>query len=317
MLLSRQIKRADDRSQAQERVLVKVVQQNQETLQTIQRVENSLALVSKALKDGFISLGQELSKVSTESLEEVKELWNKKVCDLERAIQIGGETSTKQIEKDMKKLEALLAAKLLDLDIGADRITQELKQLRRELISSNESRLLGDAQAETTMIAILTDLKSLQLQLTRVEHVTTRIFRGMECGFADLRKELASNFEGLNEFKDMWMKKMMDLEKTLIETPTIEAFEKQMKKIEALVNAKLLDLDASTITLSPQLLDMKQQLKDALVSYQAGQEKSDIKMKEVISELKSLQTQLSDVIHLQKENMQILNQVSVTFPTSP
>jgi hypothetical protein len=315
MLLSRQMSKVSDRSQAQERLLVKVVQQNQENSKILKRVEKVVNGISDGLKQSFASLSQELSQDNREGLEEVKELWAKKMTDLERVVLAGGEESTKQIEKQMKKLEAMLTAKLLDLDVGSDQIKEELKNLRRDLMETNESRLKGEASAEGKLNTILVEMKSLQSQLDRVEQLTLRIFNSLESGLGDIRKELlaSSNGEGLEELKQLWLKKMGDLERTILARPTAGELEKQMKKIEAMLNAKLLDLEINVTSLSPQLKEMKAQIGEVMGGLQRGEKQSEKKMKEMMVELKSLQTQLIEVIRLQTESSQNLNEVSLSL----
>jgi hypothetical protein len=310
--------KVSDRSQAQERLLVKVVQQNQENSKILKRVEKVVNGISDGLKQSFASLSQELSQDNREGLEEVKELWAKKMTDLERVVLAGGEESTKQIEKQMKKLEAMLTAKLLDLDVGSDQIKEELKNLRRDLMETNESRLKGEASAEGKLNTILVEMKSLQSQLDRVEQLTLRIFNSLESGLGDIRKELlaSSNGEGLEELKQLWLKKMGDLERTILSSearPTAGELEKQMKKIEAMLNAKLLDLEINVTSLSPQLKEMKAQIGEVMGGLQRGEKQSEKKMKEMMVELKSLQTQLIEVIRLQTESSQNLNEVSLSL----
>jgi hypothetical protein len=310
--------KVSDRSQAQERLLVKVVQQNQENSKILKRVEKVVNGISDGLKQSFASLSQELSQDNREGLEEVKELWAKKMTDLERVVLAGGEESTRQIEKQMKKLEAMLTAKLLDLDVGSDQIKEELKNLRRDLMETNESRLKGEASAEGKLNTILVEMKSLQSQLDRVEQLTLRIFNSLESGLGDIRKELlaSSNGEGLEELKQLWLKKMGDLERTILSSearPTAGELEKQMKKIEAMLNAKLLDLEINVTSLSPQLKEMKAQIGEVMGGLQRGEKQSEKKMKEMMVELKSLQTQLIEVIRLQTESSQNLNEVSLSL----
>jgi hypothetical protein len=335
MLLSKQMSKASDRSQAQERLLVKVVQQNQEASKILKRVEKAVNGISEGLKQSFSQLRQELTAHSEEGisgLAEVKELWEKKIVELEKAVSSGGTESTKQIEKQMKKLEAMLTAKLLDLDVGSDQIKEELKSLRRDLIETNESRLRGEATAEGKMSLLLEEMKGLQRQLDRVEQLTLRIFNSLESGFTDIRKELLeggsdANREGLEELKQLWLKKMSDLEKTLLSTGGgggggagsgigERELEKQMKKIEAMMNAKLLDLEINMTSLSPQLSEMKRVLGEVLGGMRRGEEEGEKRMREVMSELKGLQTQLIEVIRLQAETSQNLNAVSLSLTLS-
>ena len=319
MLLSKQMSKVSDRSQAQERLLVKVVQQNQETSKILKRVEKVVDGISDGLKKGFMSLSQELSQNNKEGLEEVKELWAKKMNDLEKVVLAGGEESTKLIEKQMKKLEAMLTAKLLDLDVGSAGISDELKSLRKDLMETNESRLKGEAEAEGKLNSILQEMKSLQSQLDRVEQLTLRIFNSLASGLNDIRKELleSSNSEGLEELKELWVKKMSDLEKSVLAPggrPSAGELEKQMKKIEAMLNAKLLDLELNVTSLSPQLKEMKAQLGEVMEGMQRGEERSEKSLKEMMVELKGLQTQLIEVIRLQTETSQNLNEVSGGVP---
>jgi hypothetical protein len=313
MLLSRQLTKVSDRSQAQERLLVKVVQQNQEAAQIMHRVEKAVVGLSAGLKAGFVGISRELAESNQEGLAEMKELWVKKMSELERIVEAGGESSTKLIEKEMKKLDIVMSAKLLDMDVASDGISQELKQIRKELVEANESRLRGDGgAADSKLNTILTELKSLQQQLTRVEELTLRIFTSMETGFGSVRQELlaSSNREGLEELKELWLKKMSDLEKTLLGGSCSEdAFDKQMKKIEAMVNAKLVDLDLSLSSLSPEFKEIKEQMRETLAATRQGDANAEKRMGAMMAELKGLQTQLVEVLQLQAESSQNLSQV--------
>lgn len=312
MLLSRQIKSVSNNTQAQERLLVKVVQQNEETTKLLQRVEKVVIGITDGLKEGFSGLSKHLSETKEEDLIEIKELWMKKMSELEKIIEIGGENSSQQIEKQMKKLDAMLSAKLLDLDINSDHIKLELQNIRQELVETNESRLRGEIASDTKLNTILSDLKSLQTQLDRVEQNTIQLFNSLEIGFDGIRRELSTNSEGLqglNELQDIWMKKVKDLEISLSQNPTIDVLNNQMKKMEAMLNAKLVDLDIQTSNLSPQLQEMKKLMGDLLVEHRVGESESEKKMKEVMNELKGLQTQLVEVIHLQTETLNNLNEV--------
>jgi GTPase SAR1 family protein len=315
MLLSKQLIKVSENSQAQERVLGKVVQQNQETIQILQRVEKAVDKLSVGLKEGFLGISRELSQTNQEGLSELKELWVKKMSEVERIVEVGGANSTKLLEKEMKKLDVMLTAKLIDMDINSDGITQELKQIRKTLVDTNERRLKGESTSEAKLNTILTDLKSLHQQLDRVEQLSLQIFTGMETGFAIARQELLTsrNSEGLMELKELWLKKMSDLEKTLSGSCTEDVFDKQMKKIEVMLNAKLVDLDLNLSNMSPQLKEIKQQMRDVLTASRQGETKAEQRMGAMMTELKGLQTQLVEVIQLQAESAQNLNQVCVPF----
>jgi hypothetical protein len=316
MLLSKQIHKVDDRSQAQERLLVKVVQQNEETVEILRRVEEVVVGIAAGMKGGFEDIRRELSVTNVEGLEEVKELWIKKMADLDKAIATSGENSTKLIENQMKKLDAMFTAKLFDLDVPSEGIKAELQTIQKQLLEANIGRLNGEKNAEQRLVTIMTELKSLQTQLDRVEEMTTRIFTTMERGFGDIRKELLenANHEGLQELRELWLRKMNDLEKTLVMNGSnnsngVELFEKQLKKMEMMINAKLLDLDLSISSISPQLNEVKQQLQEVLQGVHQGEENSQKKMDEMISELRGLQTELVEVIRLQSENSKNLAEV--------
>jgi hypothetical protein len=312
MLLSRQINKVKVQTQAQERLLIKVVEQNEATATILNRVEKHVIGIGQGMKKGFSRIQQDLSNLNNlEGLEEVKELWAKKMNDLEKAIQTGGAESTKLIQNQMKKLEVMLSAKLLDLDVNDDEIQNELGIIRQQLIEANNSRLKGEAQSEERLNNILSELKSLHTQLDRVEQMTIRIFQSMEIGLNDVRKELLenSNREGLDELRELWLKKVSELEKAIHSSTNQETFEKQMKKTEAMLNAKLLDLDLNISSLTPQLNDMKQQLHDVLVGMNQGVENSNERFGVMMLELKGLQTQLIEVVNLQKETAQNLSEV--------
>jgi 3-dehydroquinate dehydratase len=328
MLLSRQIHKVDDRSQAQERLLVKVVQQNEETVEILRRVEEVVIGIADGMKVGFNEIRQELSATNEEGLLEVKELWVKKMGDLEKAIATGGEQSTKLVESQMKKLEAMFTAKLFDLDVPCDGIKTELQAIQKQLIEANTARLNGEKSAEKRLETILTELKSLQTQLDRVEAMTTRIFQTMERGFADIRKELLenSNAAGLQELRELWLRKVSDLEKTLATSRNsdgasdamaiAEMMEKQLKKMEVMIDAKLLDLDLLSVSsISPQLDDVKQQLQEVLRSVHQGDRNSQKKLEEMMTDLRELQTELVEVIRLQGENSKNLTEVSRDSPS--
>lgn len=316
MLLSRQIHKVDNRSQAQERLLVKVAQQSDETIEILKRVEVVVTGISDGMKLGFHEIRSQLSDLNnTEGLEEVKELWVKKMSDLERVIESGGENSSTLIEKQMKKLDAMFTAKLFDLDVASDGIKGELAEIQRQLLEANESRLRGETAAEATLQQILREMKGLQSQLDRVEALAVKIFTSMDAGFCDIRKELLenSNREGLAELKELWLRKVSDLEKTLLTSAPggagVEGVEKQLKKMEVMMNAKLLDLDLNLSNLSPQLSEVKQQLQGVLCGVQEGEENAQRRLAEMLSELRGLQTDLVEVIRLQHENATHLQQV--------
>ena len=316
MLLSRQIHKVDDRSQAQERLLVKVVQQNDETVQILRRVEIVVTGISEGMKIGFQEIGSQLSDLKNpEGLEEVKELWLKKMSDLEKVIANGGENSSNLIEKQMKKLDAMFTAKLFDLDVSSEGIKGELQKIQQQLIEANDSRLRGETAAEEKLERILDEMKGLQSQLDRVEAMTVKIFTSMESGFSDIRKELLenSNSEGLVELRDLWLRKVSDLEKSLSNGHSMEGLESQLKKMEVMMNAKLLDLDVNLASLSPQLSEVKQQLQGVLHGVHEGEENAQKRLAEMLSQLRGLQTDLVEVIRLQHENATHLQQVNLVY----
>jgi hypothetical protein len=140
----------------------------------------------------------------------------------------------------------------------------------------------------------------------------------MEAGFTSVRQELlaSSNPEGLMELKDLWLKKMSDLERTLEGGVCTEAvLDKQMRKIEAMLNAKLLDLDLSVSSMSPQFKEIQQQMQEVLTATRQGEANADQRMGAMLTELKSLQTQLTEVIELQALSSQNLSQVRLTTRT--
>lgn len=316
MLVSKQITKVNVQSQAQERLLVKVVKQNEAASKILNNIEKIVVGISNDIKSGFHNINVELLKMNNmEGLEEVKELWIKRMNDLEKLIQNGGDNSSQQIENHMKKLEAVLTAKLIDLDVNSDGIKKELQLVRQQIIETNNLRLKGDIQSEEKLLTILNELKGLQKQLDRIEEITTKIFNGMEDNFSEIRQQLLqnSNSEGLTEIRDLWLKKLNDLDKVIQKSSNDNnqqvLIDNQMKKMEAMLNAKLIDLDLNISSMSPMLNEVKEKLHEVILDKKENKENSDIKYNSIMIELKGLQTQLIEVIHLEKENFQMLSQV--------
>jgi chromosome segregation ATPase len=291
MLLANQVNKITVQAQAQERLLVKIIEQNVQTHQSLARVEEATFKISDQLQLGFAQIGTELSKVGNqEGLEELKEIWSSKMEALETLIQ--EEADTKSMEKLMKKLEMMMDAKLLDLNLDSSMISQQLQQVQQQLTEAAQARERGEQHANEQLKQIVDGMKGLQLQLERVEQQVQRLFQYMDHQFDNIRNQLGSNQQGLNELRQLWMKKLEEIEGSIhtlqqgqetanhMNNPNDfqASLEKQMKKFEAMLTAKLFDLDVENHSMKEQLVMVQKELVEAAKARQQDVVEGDKKI---------------------------------------
>lgn len=340
MLLSKQItkasRQADYKLQAQERLLQKISQQNEEqssqlrvVTQTLNRIEVATSKITASITAGFSSIGSQLAG-NEEGLAEINELWLKRITDLERIISTSGQDVMSKLNLQMDKFEKKFNATLFDLDVDSHAMDNQFKFLREQLADVISAQQRGEDNAERRLQEVMSELKTLNVKLDRVEAVVQRIFVGLQSGFDDVRSQLASNSEGLAEIRDLWEKKMTELEKTVKATGEISEqklgllFDKMEKKFVA----TLFDLDLDPSLLNNQLNEVKTQLTAACSALQRNEERADETLATMMTELKGLRAQLTEVISLQKDtaatlakglnamNKLIVNVNSRTCPTT-
>jgi hypothetical protein len=306
----------------------KELSSNQRTMMTqLDRVEGSLSQLTQQLSGVLVDIRVELLQARTssseEALAEMRELWETRMDNLERVISSSAENTEAQIKKEMRGLEVQLASTLCDLEVNVDpqRMITELGRVRDELISANRGRLQGDEASTQKLDQILSEMRSVQSQLDRVEEKMTQFFGKLSHSLDSVHKELQEkgNSEGLQELRDLWIGRMSELEDLILQsTSNISdaAIEKLVRKLDTKLNEKLFYLDVSLENLTPQLTEMKQQLLAVAAGVRDGEEKSQQRMDSMMLELKTLQTQFVEVIHLQTEMSRNLKKVCV-LPPSP
>jgi hypothetical protein len=306
----------------------KELSSNQRTMMTqLDRVEGSLSQLTQQLSGVLVDIREELLQARTssseEALAEMRELWGTRMDNLQRVISSSSENTEAQIKKEMRGLEVKLISKLCDLEVNVDpqRMITELGRVRDELISASRGRLQGDEASTQKLDQILSELRSVQSQLDRVEEKMTQFFGNLSHSLDSVHKELQEkgNSEGLQELRDLWIGRMSELENLILQSTSNvsdTAIEKLVKKLDTKLSEKLFDLDVSLENLTPQLTEMKQQLLVVVTGVRDGEEKSQQRMDSMMLELKGLQTQFVEVIHLQTEMSRNLKKVCV-LPPSP
>jgi len=215
MLLANQVNKITVQTQAHERMLVKIIDQNVQTHQSLERVEKVTTSTSDQLKYGFAKIRNELNKTGNlVGVEELKEIWVSKMEALETLIQEQGDT--KSMNKLMKKLELMMDAKLLDLNLDSSNISKQLQDVQFQLAEAALARERGDQHANEQLQQILQDMKGLEAHLERIEEQVTRLFQQMDKEFDNIRQQLTSNSQGLNEIRQLWMKKLDEIESFLM-----------------------------------------------------------------------------------------------------
>jgi len=323
MLLSNQVNKITVQAQAHERMLVKIVDQNVQTHQSLERVEKVTTSTSDQLKYGFAKIRNELNKTGNlVGVEELKEIWVSKMEALETLIQEQGDT--KSMNKLMKKLELMMDAKLLDLNLDSSNISKQLQVVQLQLAEAALARERGDQHANEQLQQILQDMKGLEAHLERIEEQVTRLFQQMDKEFDNIRQQLTSNSQGLNEIRQLWMKKLDEIESFLMtmqasnesqaqslqsQVDLQTALGKQMRKFEALMSAKLFDLDIENHSMKDQLLFVQKELVEAAKLRQQDAEEGEKRWIYVFKELRGMQTQLAEVLYLQRDVAQQLREV--------
>ena len=141
-------------------------------------------------------------------------------------------------------------------------------------------------------------------QLNRIEDMTKEICSALKSSFQDIKATLKDNEKGLKTLQDTWVKKVGDLETVILKSTAAskEDLEKEFHKFELKISAVLeddCDSDDQVLeAISAQLADVKQQLVEAAVARQNGDEEAVKRTQSIIAELKGVQTQLLDVVQL-------------------
>jgi hypothetical protein len=280
----------------------------------LDRVEQVSGKILSDLGGGLVAVRKQLEE-NEEGLAAFKSLWVKKVKDLEVAIDSGGENLVAVIEKCMKNTEKLIAVYLDDLDLDKDALHDQLQDIKLQLCSAAEDRVQGEKRADDRLNLIMSELKELHLQLDRVESVSLKIFHGMEASFMAVRNELSTNAEGLSEFRGVWERKLLHLEKSIstVGENAVGEIEKQMKKVQNMLDATLADLDIDSEHVLQELALVREQLKTAASDRAAGVEGSEARMNMLVDELRGMQLQLTEVLLLQGDSARSLAEVSCVF----
>jgi hypothetical protein len=301
---------------------------NQRTMMTqLDRVEGSLAQLTQQLFGVLVEIREELLQAKTnsneEALTELRDLWGTRMDNLERAISSSSENAEALIRREMKGLELKIVSKLCDLEVSMDpqRMVTELGKVRDELISGYRGRLEGDEASAQKLDQILSDMRSMQSQLDRVEEKMTQFFGNLTQCLGSVQQELQAkgNSEGLQEFRELWLGRMGDLENLICQSSdpsgsdslavSEAAIEKLVTKLDIKLSEKLFDFELSVENLTPQLAEVKQQLLGVAAGVREGDKKSQQQMESMMVELKGLQTQFVEVIRLQTELSLNLNEV--------
>jgi GTPase SAR1 family protein len=205
-------------------------------------LQNSMEGLTRGLKEvrgSLLGSGDEAGWV------QLQELWANRMTGLE-ALVLSTSCDEASIVKEMKKMEAALTAKLIDLDLGPERVVGEVSKLREEIVSINQARVAGKGEAEEKLKKLFEEVKAVRSQLDRVESTVAALSTSLRLSFDEVRVSLQSlnNEEGITELKEMWTKRMVSLEALVRSTTCDEAtIIKEIKKIEAVLTSKLLDLD--------------------------------------------------------------------------
>jgi 5'-deoxynucleotidase YfbR-like HD superfamily hydrolase len=104
----------------------------------------------------------------------------------------------------------------------------------------------GESQAEEKLQKLFEEVKAVRSQLDQVASAVAALSTGLRVSFEEVRVSLQSlnNEEGMAELQELWAKRMTGLEALVLSTKCDEAaIVKEMKKIEAALTSKLIDLD--------------------------------------------------------------------------
>eukprot|EP01038_Epipyxis_sp_PR26KG_P004126 gene4126-5880_t len=315
MLIANQVNKITVQVQAQECMLVKIIDQNIQTHESLERVEKATFKINEQLKIGFADISRELREVGNEEgLQELKTIWNSKMEVLETLIRDG---DTKTIEKLMKKLEMLMNANLIDLNLDSSEIIRQIQEVQKQLTEAAHARDRGEQHAQEQLQQILQEMKGLQFQLDRVELQVQRLFEQMDMQFHNIRNQLQTNYQGLLEIRTLWMKKVEELEVMLSNIQSNQndqnkilitnqkefqsILEKQIKKFELMMDAKLFDLDIENHSMRDHILSIQTELLEAEKLRQLDAIEGSKRWNMVFTELKCMQTKLMEIVYLQKE----------------
>jgi hypothetical protein len=302
---------------------------NQRTMMTqLDRVEGSLAQLTQQLCGVLVDIREELllqakTSCNEEALAELREMWRSGMKNLERAISSSSENVEALIKDEMEDLELKLDAQLTELDSeNSERLVTELSKVRNELISANRGRLEGDETSAQKLDQILSEMRSLQSQLDRVEEKMTQFFGNLTKSLSSVQQELQAkgNSEGLQELRELWLGRMGELEDLIDGGSAVvseAAIEKLVTKIDKRLKERFRHFKITAFSdITPQLTEVKQQLLEVAAAVREGDKKSEQRMESMLVELKGLQTQFVEVILLQTELSENLDEVCV-LPPSP
>jgi len=291
---------------------------NQATmLLQLDRVEGALSQVLQQLSGVFVDIRAELlqmSKGTEGDLAEMREMWRTGMDGLETAIRSSSENAEAAIEEHLTGLELDLDLKLSELgSANSDRLVEELGRVREELLAANRSRLQGDEAASRKLDQILSEMRSLQTQLDRVEATMNQYFGALSESLGTVQTELQSkgNSDGLKELRDIWVSKMGALETICLSNAAANeaAIEKHLNLLDKQLKKEFFDLKVSVKNVSPQLGELKKQLVETVSAMRDGDEESKKRYDSMMAELKGLQTQFVEVIRLQREVSTKLDEV--------
>jgi GTPase SAR1 family protein len=318
--------------------MMEVLRSNQEELKSSQqaivsqlnRVEASVTHLSDQLTNVFLDIQEEFRRWNEEGLREIREVWGTRVDNLERLLLRSSKDDLEVlIKRELKGLELQLDEKLTDMEsMNAERLMIEFRSLSNELMSASLGRQQGDETSAQKLDQMLLQMRVIQNQMDRVEEKMTQFVANFADCLSVVKGELLANghSNGLKELREFWMEKMSDLENLIHQknahpnssngSLSEETIEKLVRKIDKKLKVRFHHFDLSVSEMTPQLMDMKAQLLGLVTGINAGDLKSEKRFESVMGELKELQTQLVESIHLQEELSQNLNQVFAFLSSS-